>query len=182
MVSLNSFLPALSDLVGVSPGVLYERQRSLVHLGLLESKPGRGPGSGVRLSPRNVGILLVNYAGTDSLSETGRTERVCAATFYENDGKRTCPITGKMYFLDIVIAALSNSDFAARLPWIEIETNSNMIMVSYFVSRQGARPRNYQLIVPDVESRAGKAVIKRSILTHLDEISGLLAATLKNFG
>lgn len=182
MVSLNSFLPALSDLVGVTPGVLYERQRSLVQLGLLESKPGRGPGSGVRLSPHNVGVLLLNYAGTDSLSETSRTERVCAATFHGNEGKRTCPITGKMYFLDIVIAALTNSDLAARLPWIEIETNSDMILVSYFISRRGARPRTYQLVVPDVESRAGKAVIKRSILTHLDEIGGLLSATLKNFG
>ena len=69
MIGLKAFLPKLSELVGVTPAALYERQRSLVHAGLLHGESGRGPGSGVRLTPNSVAMLLISLLATDSLSE-----------------------------------------------------------------------------------------------------------------
>jgi hypothetical protein len=69
MSGLKSFLYGVSPIIGVSPAALYERQRALVKLGLLEVAPGRGPGSGVGLSAGNVAAMIVCVLATDGLSE-----------------------------------------------------------------------------------------------------------------
>ncbi len=69
MLGLKKFLPHLSKLLFLSKGALYARQRELVRVGLLENVEGRGPGSGVRLTPETVGMLLIAVLSTDNLSE-----------------------------------------------------------------------------------------------------------------
>jgi hypothetical protein len=69
MVSLKSFLPRISGHLRVSPAALYERQRALVRLGILRGEEGRGPGSGVKLSPDALAAIIVSLLLTDNLSE-----------------------------------------------------------------------------------------------------------------
>lgn len=76
MSGLKSFLSAISPVIGVSPAALYERQRALVKLGLLDAAPGRGPGSGVPLSADNVAVMIICVLATESLSDVD--ERVTA--------------------------------------------------------------------------------------------------------
>jgi hypothetical protein len=62
-------LPVIASILGMPTEALYERQRTLVRLGLLESKEGRGPGSGVRLSAESVGVLIASILVADHPSE-----------------------------------------------------------------------------------------------------------------
>jgi len=48
---------------------LYERQRVLTTLGVLEATPGRGPGSGVPLTAENFATVLISVLATDNLSD-----------------------------------------------------------------------------------------------------------------
>lgn len=172
MTSLNAFLPVLSDLWGVSPGVLYERQRSMVHLGLMKSRPGRGPGSGVTLTPENVARLLVAYAGVDSLAVVYRSKKVFAANANEYTPDFACPVTGKNTFLDILTETLTRPALAARIVSFEIDLNGPAILVSYFAGRGGA-PKHYELFIDEKSSRS-KGVMKRSIIRGVDRISAAL--------
>src|SRR5579872_2549940 len=70
MIGLKAALPEISGVLGASADALYERQRALVRLGLLEAKEGRGPGSGVELSARALATLIIALMATDSLAET----------------------------------------------------------------------------------------------------------------
>jgi hypothetical protein len=59
---------------------LYERQRVLTTLGVLEATPGRGPGSGVPLTPDAVAAVIISLLATDSLSEVDqRVVALCNA-------------------------------------------------------------------------------------------------------
>jgi hypothetical protein len=176
MASLNAFLPVLSDLVGVSPGVLYERQRSMVQLGLIASKPGRGPGSGVSLSPENVAKLLISYAGADSLADVARSKKVFAAAGYNPDF--ACPITGQKTFLKILTQILAHPDLSARVPRIEIDLNGPMILMSYWPARR-SKAHYYELYI-DEDSSPFKGVVKRSIIGQLDRISAALHPLVNN--
>jgi hypothetical protein len=69
MAGLKSFLNGIAPILGVSPLALYERQRALVNLGVLRAVPGRGPGSGVPLTPYNVAAVVISVLATDNLSE-----------------------------------------------------------------------------------------------------------------
>jgi hypothetical protein len=69
MFGLKWFIPHLSDLLHLTKPALYGRQRALVRAGLLKSRVGRGPGSGVELSAGSVAMLLVAVLATDNLSE-----------------------------------------------------------------------------------------------------------------
>src|ERR1700730_12936218 len=66
--SLKAYMPPLARLLGVTPAMLYERQRSLVRAGLLDAGSGWGPGSGVRTTARSVALLLISVRASDSLT------------------------------------------------------------------------------------------------------------------
>ncbi|MGY8684570.1 hypothetical protein Q2941_43495 [Bradyrhizobium sp. UFLA05-153] len=150
-----------------------------MQLGILESKSGRGPGSGVRLSAQALAVLLIAYAGVDSLADVPRTKRVCAANVLEHDSKFVCPITGKAFFLDILTTALAQPELASCILRIEIDLNSNFVLVSYFPRRRGSAPRHYGLYIPD-EDDGYRGVLKRSIVRDLDRISLALAEFRKS--
>jgi hypothetical protein len=69
MFGLKWFIPLLSEFLHLSPAALYGRQRELVRAKLLAQAKGSGPGSGVRLSPDAVAMLLIAVLATDNVSD-----------------------------------------------------------------------------------------------------------------
>jgi hypothetical protein len=120
--SLRSYLPKLSELLGLTPIALYERQRELVRAGLLKSEGTRGPGAGVRLSAESIAVLLISALATDNLSQVAeRTSELAAATslvYDENSGsppKRIpCPVTGASRFKDVLTKIIADPQLAKR--------------------------------------------------------------------
>jgi hypothetical protein len=81
MASLKSFLYGMAPVLGMSGAALYERQRVLVNLGALEATPGRGPGSGVPLTPENVAVVLISVLAAENLSDLDEgVAALCRAT------------------------------------------------------------------------------------------------------
>jgi hypothetical protein len=80
MAGLKTFLGRLSPLLGVTSAALYERQRVLVDIGLIKTRGGRGPGSGVPFTAENLAALVISVLATDSLSEIDqRVVDICNA-------------------------------------------------------------------------------------------------------
>jgi hypothetical protein len=81
MAGLKSFLWWLSTNANeYSIDSLYERQRILVRFGLLPSREGRGPGSGVPLTADTLATFLIGLLATDNLREVPiRTSQLCSA-------------------------------------------------------------------------------------------------------
>jgi hypothetical protein len=82
MIGLKSFMREFSALTNgeLSPDALFERHKELVRCGLLPTRPGRGPGSGVPLTPETLATFLIGLLVTDSLTDLGeRTAQLSAA-------------------------------------------------------------------------------------------------------
>jgi hypothetical protein len=80
MSSLKSFLYAVAPVFGITPAALYERQRTLVKLGLLTAVPGRGPGSGVALSADSVAVMVICVLAAETLGDVDqRITAICDA-------------------------------------------------------------------------------------------------------
>jgi hypothetical protein len=69
MASLKSFLFGCAPFLGTTGAALYERQRALVNLGVLETTAGRGPGSGVPFTAENFAAILISLLAAESLSK-----------------------------------------------------------------------------------------------------------------
>jgi hypothetical protein len=122
--SLKGLIPLLAKGVGMTPAALYERQRALVRAGLLQTKPGRGPGSGVRATPETVAMLLISILATGNLSET--EERSKAIADLKSEPNR-CPITGKKTFGSALTAVLASEELSKRLRWIDVERSGSAV-------------------------------------------------------
>jgi len=109
--SLKSAIPQLARELGMTPAALYERQRGLVRAGLLQQRPGRGPGSGVPASAKSVAMLLISLLATGSLSEVEEQTKVIA-NLKCRDGR--CPVTDKKTFAAALIAALQSETLRSR--------------------------------------------------------------------
>jgi hypothetical protein len=119
MTSLKEgVIPKLAKWLKLSPAAIYERQRALMRAGLLESEPGRGPGSGVRATPKSVAMLLTALVASvfpsESAELTGKVAKL------KSDTKR-CQFTGKKTFIDALSHALSSEEQAARILQIQAE-------------------------------------------------------------
>ena len=90
---------------------LYERQRVLVRAGLLQQRPGRGPGSGVPANAKSVAMLLISLLATGSLSEVEEQTKVIA-NLKCRDGR--CPVTGKKTFGAALTAALQSETLRSK--------------------------------------------------------------------
>jgi hypothetical protein len=113
-LSLKGLIPKLAEEVEMTPAALYERQRALVRAGLLQGEAGRGPGSGVRATPKSVALLLISLTG--SHSETEEHSKIVAGLKSEG-----CSLTGETTFANALAAALASEDTAQRIRWIEVE-------------------------------------------------------------
>jgi hypothetical protein len=85
MASLKAFLPTLAPILATTPDALYSRQRALINLGLLATRKGRGPGSGVELSADSLAVLLIACLCSETLAETDqRVVAICGATDWDS--------------------------------------------------------------------------------------------------
>jgi hypothetical protein len=126
MPSLKSLIPSLAAALQLSPAALYERQRALVRAGLLQIKPGRGPGSGVPATASSVAMLLISVIATTSLSEVGEQTRI-VANLKSADGP--CPLTGEKTFAAALTAILKSADMRG-VRWIDIERHGTHVRAS----------------------------------------------------
>jgi hypothetical protein len=78
-ISLKAYSDDLAEYLGLTPLAVYERQRTLVRLGVLPLE-GKGPNRGVRASPSAVAPVLIAALFADNLSEIdGRFVRLLNA-------------------------------------------------------------------------------------------------------
>jgi hypothetical protein len=139
MISLKAFLPLISRVFSTTPAALYERQRALVRLGVLEPIDGRGPGTGVPLSADNVAAIIIALAVTDNLSDTDeRVAKLCNASPLF---KSVCPFTGATTFRGALGSILSSVQTAARLESVHVDRVPLSAMILY-------RPRRKSMHSP----------------------------------
>jgi hypothetical protein len=118
MISLKSYCGPLSKVLGLTPDALYERQRVLVRSDYLSGAiAGKGPGSGVRATIRNVTKLILSTLATDALFEIDGKTRGLAALKHV-DAK--CPFTGERRFQNALEKALSTPELAASVAAITV--------------------------------------------------------------
>jgi hypothetical protein len=67
-ISLKGYSLEMAEYLGLTPLAVYERQRTLVRLGILPLE-GKGPNRGVRATPTAVAPVLIAGLFADSLSE-----------------------------------------------------------------------------------------------------------------
>ncbi len=121
--SLNATLPVLSDILGEPPDTLRTRQRALVAAGLLDSKPGKGPGRGVPATPKTLAQFLI---GTCTGADGPFAKGIARAT-----APGTCRLTGAATFVDALAVILSDKALAERVRQIRIAINGGLIDVNY---------------------------------------------------
>ena len=105
MTGLKTYLPKLAWHLGSSPDQLNEWMRALAQKKLLQSKPGRGPGSGVTLDGKAVATMILAV-----LASEFRTEAVDLTKdlvkYVPVGGKKTCAFTGATNLRDAIASAL----------------------------------------------------------------------------
>jgi hypothetical protein len=134
MNSLKAFIPVLSDMLRLRPDAVYERQRALVRAGLLENTEGRGPGSGVRLTPESVAMLLIAVMATDNLSETETMARTLGKA-RRSDGSKSAALGGAKTFYAAVINALSDDGVAEEILFVRVHRTN--LSAEFFLKRGG---------------------------------------------
>jgi hypothetical protein len=107
MSSLKGYTITLARHLGTTPAALYERQRALVRVGLLDLDGRRGPGSGVRATAPSVALLLLSVLASDSLTES--EERIRALARARPVGAAKCPYTGAKTLLDALASVLGTT-------------------------------------------------------------------------
>ena len=84
--------------------------------------PGRGPGSGVRATPKSLALLAIAVVAGGSLSEIENHVRTLANI---KSSTKHCPLTGKATFASALTAVLADETLAQRVRWIRIERGSS---------------------------------------------------------
>jgi hypothetical protein len=126
--SLKSLFPVIEQRTGATRFVLYERQRVLLKAGMLAAGPGRGPGSGIRVTAPSAALLLITILATDTLSEAvARAQEFASAK--PKEGRR-CPLTGMTTFVDALAAILSAAG-ARKVTEVTISRNASRAAIKY---------------------------------------------------
>jgi hypothetical protein len=125
--SLKALIPTLAKSFGMTPAAIYERQRVLVRAGLLQARPGHGPGSGVPADAKSVATLLISLLSTGSLSEIEEQTRLIA-NLKNTNGR--CPVTGKRTFGAALTATLNSREFLSRALWAANKRSGKTFMAS----------------------------------------------------
>jgi hypothetical protein len=128
MIGLKSYLPVLAGHLDRSPDKLYERQRKLTQAGLLVGSSGRGPGSGVRVNPPNVALMLLALLATDELADmVARVEFLASKTAVRD----RCPLTGASMFSGALELTLASESLAASVQRVEVMRSSLRAHILY---------------------------------------------------
>lgn len=128
MFSLKSFLPILAEILDRSVDALYERQRALVRLRLLRQLPGRGRGTGVRLSANSVATLLSSLLATDNLSDIdARVRRLYLAQSEEG----ACQLTQTLTFGHAIEHLLRHQEHVYLVKSVVVNRKAESAEISY---------------------------------------------------
>lgn len=126
-LSLNALFPSLEHILGETPGTLRAFQRSLVREGLLESVPGKGPGSGVPGSAEAMAQFLIGIC-----CQATRLENVpYAQAASKAAALGGCTLTSKKTFGEAFAAILGDRRLASRVQQLTISTNAGAARISY---------------------------------------------------
>jgi hypothetical protein len=126
--SLNAILPALGDILDEPPDTLRTRQRALVAARLLDSKPGKGPGSGVPATPKALAQFLIGTCtGADGPFARGIARATPAGTMPTG----TTRLTDAATFVEELAAILSDEALAKRVKQIRIVTRGGLVDINY---------------------------------------------------
>lgn len=106
MGSLKALTKTMAGALGLTPDALYERQRVLVSLNLLKPEKGRGPGSGVRATPKTVALLLISVLAANGLSDVAASAAAIAGS--KLTGRKRGPFDQDATFVDALEWALSS--------------------------------------------------------------------------
>ena len=150
-LSLKSLIRDVSAFTGMSEAAVYERQRALVREGLLKTKRGRGPGSGVRGTPELVALLLISLLTTGNLSEAGASTRIFA-NLKNKEG--SCPLTGKRTFAEAVTAILASKELAQKITALNVSQEIRETEIAYRVSSSSKFGLAVQPQEPGLSSRS----------------------------
>jgi hypothetical protein len=138
--SLKSMFPALGRVLKMSPDALYAYQRAFVAQGILDSTPGRGPGSGVRASPETVAQFMIGLLTNASMEENAGLAR-SLANARSSDGE--CPLTGAKRFKDALACVLGSEALAARVRLMELGVTSGEAAIQYDGTPASAGPERW---------------------------------------
>jgi len=119
--SLNAMFPALGRILDETPDALRTRQRALVAAGLLDSLPGKGPGSGVAATPRALAQFLIG-----ACTDTGN-----GALLKARPSEGRCPFTGTKTFVDALAAILADEALARRVQEVHIAISYGYATIRY---------------------------------------------------
>ncbi len=133
--SLMALFPQIGHILGKTPDALYAYQRAFVRAGILESKSGRGPGSGVRASPKTISQLLIGLITHASILENIRVAHSIAKAVPAST-TRKCPLTGATNFEDALSQMLSDEKSAARVNEIRV----GVTLAQAFIRYDGSPP------------------------------------------
>lgn len=133
--SLKARFPELGRILGETPATLYGWQRALVREGLLESTPGRGPGSGVSASPEAMAQFLIGVC-----CQATRSENVplVPGVALANALGGKCVLTGKKTFSEAFSAILADEALASRVYQLTIAANAGGASITFDGSKQTA--------------------------------------------
>lgn len=160
--SLKAALPELADMLGrVTAVALYERQRALVAEGLLEAEPGRGPGSGARLTPHSLAVLLIGWLASLHLADSAKLARNVVAA-KSIDGK--CPLTGKASFVDAFAELLASERLLERAQSVSVCGARGTAAIEY--STRNRKERS------EFASKSDEAGLQITITLNFYEIPG----------
>jgi hypothetical protein len=174
MTSLKALIPELAKALELTPAVIYERQRALVRAGLLDAKPGHGPGSGVRATPESLAMLLIAILAPGGLSETAAQSKAIAK-LKSDTGQ--CAVTGKNSFAAALVAVLADENLANGVDRISADQNGAKFAAKFFYWQKPSNPG--QPVVSNFGSSAFKTLAPRIIsatlvLPHLGRIADKL--------
>jgi hypothetical protein len=177
MASLKSFLPVMASALATTPDALYSRQRALVRLGLLPTKEGKGPGSGVLLNSDALAVMLIAVLAADTLAETDeRVVRLCnaEASNFEFDETRTIFADART-FKDAVSAAIAdgNNPKGYFVKTLRVsQTRGQLVVVESTGKKRRMLTKTYD--VDHDDGRSSSPLIKTTELNFFGEVSVML--------
>jgi hypothetical protein len=129
MTALKGLTPALARLLLTTPAALYERQRALVTAGILDTRGGRGPGSGVRGDAYSVALLVIAALATTVPSDVeARTRAIMGLKLPKS---ASCHLTGHKEFIHALAGIFASRGLAARVTDITVSRTDNTAVICY---------------------------------------------------
>ena len=131
---LKTYLPDLADIIGIGADTLHERMRALVRAKLLAAGAGRGPGSGVRATPRSIATLLISALGSETLADS--LDRSKALARAKPIGGH-CGLTNATSFLSALTVLLQDREKALRVHDVVISRKADHASITFLSPYKG---------------------------------------------